>query len=85
MGGGEGGEGSRLHRRAKSCNLVRAAVSVWKRQRRAQPPAHQPNCNLPNTSATVALLQLTIVRTERQKQRLYLHRIIALVMTWVNS
>ena len=41
MGGagvGTGG-GSRLHRRAKSCNLVRAAVSVWKRQRRAQPPA----------------------------------------------
>ena len=75
------GEGSPPHRRAKSHTLVRAAVSVWKRERRAQPPARQPSCNLPNTSSTVARLQLTFVRTERQKQRLYLHRIIALVMT----
>ena len=77
---GEGwGEGSPPHLRAKSHTLVRAAVPVWKKG--SVVPSRQPSCNLPNSSTTVARLQIATVCTERKKQRLYLHRIIALVMT----
>ena len=80
MGGWEGGGAKEV-----VCIVVRS-LAIWFAQlflfgKGSVVPSRQPSCNLPNSSAIVARLQIAIVRTERQKQRLYLHRIIALVMT----
>ena len=83
--GGWGWGGGRRESSASSCEVLqcgsRSCFCLEKAAKGSVVPSRQPSCNLPNSSAILARLQIAIVRTERQKQRLYLHRIIALVMT----
>ena len=77
------GEGvGRRESSASSCEVSHpGSRSCFCLEKGSVVPSRQPSCNLPNSSATVARLQIAVVRTERKEQRLYLHRIIASVMT----